>query len=249
MTIKALVVDDEPVARRKLKALLEAEPAIEVLGECEDGAGAVEAIKRVRPDVVFLDVQMPGLDGFDVIDALELREQPDIVFVTAYDRYAVRAFETHAVDYLLKPFERARLRKTIERLTTRAGGREAHRRVHAAVDSVRAQQPLRRVLVKTTGRIYAVRVEEIESIDAAGHYLEVHAAAGAHLIRESISRIETRLDPARFVRIHRSSIVNVDHIRELQPAFHGEFVVILKSGRRLQCSRTYAQALTAKMES
>ena len=144
MTLKALVVDDEPVARRKLKTLLESEGAVEVIGECEDGAGAVETIKRLRPDVVFLDVQMPGLDGFDVIDALEPREQPDIVFVTAYDRYAVRAFETHAVDYLLKPFERARLRKTIERLTSRAGGRDAGRRVHAAVDSVRAQQPLRR---------------------------------------------------------------------------------------------------------
>ena len=157
MTLKALVVDDEPVARRKLKTLLESEPAVRVLGECEDGASAVDAIRRLRPDVVFLDVQMPGLDGFDVIDALDPREQPDIVFVTAYDRYAVRAFELHAVDYLLKPFERARLRKTIARLTTRADGRDASRRVHAAVDSVRAQQPLRRVLVKTSGRIYAVR--------------------------------------------------------------------------------------------
>ena len=249
MTLKALVVDDEPVARRKLKTLLESEAAVEVVGECEDGAGAVETIRRLRPDVVFLDVQMPGLDGFDVIDALEPHEQPDIVFVTAYDRYAVRAFETHAVDYLLKPFERARLRKTIERLTTRADGRDAGRRVHAAVESVRAQQPLRRVLVKTTGRIYAVRVEEIESIEAAGHYLEVHAASATHLIRESIGGIEAKLDPARFVRIHRSSIVSVDHIRELQPAFHGEFVVTLQSGRRLNCSRTYAESLTARMQS
>ena len=249
MTLKALVVDDEPIARRKLKTLLESEGAVEVIGECEDGAGAVETIKRLRPDVVFLDVQMPGLDGFDVIDALEPREQPDIVFVTAYDRYAVRAFETHAVDYLLKPFERARLRKTIERLTSRAGGRDAGRRVHAAVDSVRAQQPLRRVLVKTTGRIYAVRVEDIEAIEADGHYLDVHTASATHLIRESLSALEPRLDPARFVRIHRSSIVNIDHVRELQPAFHGEFAVILRSGRRLNCSRTYAEMLTRRLQS
>ena len=249
MTLTALFVDDEPVARRKLKTLLESEPAVRVLGECEDGASAVDAIRRLRPDVVFLDVQMPGLDGFDVIDALNAQEQPDIVFVTAYDRYAVRAFETHAVDYLLKPFERARLRKTIERLATRADGRDASRRVHAAVDSVRAQQPLRRVLVKTTGRIYAVRVEEIDSIEAAGHYLEVHTGSTTHLIRESMSALESRLDPARFVRIHRSSMVNVDHIRELQPAFHGEFVVSLHTGHRLRCSRTYADRLTKAMGS
>ena len=248
MTLKALVVDDEPVARRKLTMLLESETAVEVVGECEDGAGAVETIRRLRPDVVFLDVQMPGLDGFDVIDALEPREQPEIVFVTAYDRYAVRAFETHAVDYLLKPFERARLRKTIERLTTRSGGRDAGRRVHAAVDSVRAQQPLRRVLVKTTGRIYAVRVEDIESIEAAGHYLELHTGSATHLLRESLGALEPRLDPARFVRIHRSSIVNVDHVRELQPAVHGEFVVTLQSGRRLNCSRTYAETLTGRLQ-
>jgi two-component system, LytTR family, response regulator len=243
MTLRALVVDDEPVARRKLRTLLESEGAVEVIGECEDGAGAVDTIRQARPDVVFLDVQMPGLDGFDVVEALEPDEQPAIVFVTAYDRYAVRAFEIHAVDYLLKPFERARLREAIERLAMRTDGRTAGRRVHAAVESVRAQQPLRRVLVKSTGRIYAVRVEDIESIDAAGHYLDVHTSSAAHLIRESISALAERLDPARFVRIHRSTIVNVDRIRELQPAFHGEFVVTLQSGRRVRCSRTYAQGL------
>ena len=247
MTLKALVVDDEPVARRKLKALLEGEAAVEVVGECEDGAGAVEAIRRLRPDVVFLDVQMPGLDGFDVIDALKPREQPDIVFVTAYDRYAVRAFETHAVDYLLKPFERARLRKTIERLDhacrrprrrpPRARRRRQRPRSSAAAARAREDH----------GRIYAVRVEDIDSIEAAGHYLEVHTGSTTHLIRESIGALEARLDPARFVRIHRSSIVNVDHIRELQPAFHGEFVVTLHSGRRCRCSRTYGEKLTAAM--
>jgi two-component system LytT family response regulator len=246
MTLRALVVDDEPVARRKLTTLLRGEPAVQVIGECEDGAAAVDAIRRLRPDVVFLDVQMPGLDGFDVVDALEPGEGPDIVFVTAFDRYAVRAFEIHAVDYLLKPFERGRLRKTLERLATHTG-RDAGRRVQAAVDSVRAQQPLRRVLVKTTGRIYAVRVEDIDSIEAAGHYLEVRTAAATHLIRESITALAVRLDPARFVRIHRSVIVNVDRIRELQPAFHGEFVVTLHSGRRLRCSRTYSEMLTKAM--
>ncbi|HSC29618.1 MAG TPA: response regulator [Vicinamibacterales bacterium] len=244
MTLRALVVDDEPVARRKLRMLLEGEPSVQVVGECEDGGAAVDAIREQRPDVVFLDIQMPGLDGFDVVEALEPDEQPAIVFVTAYDRYAVRAFEIHAVDYLLKPFERARLRKTIERLVSRTNGRDAGRRVQAAVETVRRHQPLRRVLVKAAGRIYAVRVEDVEAIEAAGHYLEVRTSSAAHLIRESIGTLAQRLDASRFVRIHRSTIVNVDRIRDLQPAFHGEFVVTLHSGRRLRCSRTYAAGLT-----
>jgi two-component system, LytTR family, response regulator len=249
MTIRAVVVDDEPVARRRLRKLLQREGNIEVVGDCEDGASAIEAIARLRPDVVFLDVQMPGLDGFDVVEALEPGDLPAIVFVTAYDQYAVRAFEIHAVDYLLKPFEPERLQKTLERLATLADKGDAAKRIHAAVDSVRAQHPLRRVLVKAAGRVYAVRTEEVESIHAAGHYLELHTAASTHLIRESIASLETRLDPARFARIHRSTIVNLDSVRELRPAFHGEFVVILHNGRRLRCSRTYAEALTKAMSS
>ena len=248
MTLRALVVDDEPVARRRLKTLLESEK-VEVIGECETGEQAIEAIEQLRPDVVFLDVQMPGLDGFDVVDALEPGRHPDIVFVTAYDRYAVRAFDVHAVDYLLKPFERGRLRKALERLAARSDAREAGRRVHAAVDSVRAQQPLRRVLIKTSGRIYAVRVEDIDYIEAAGHYLELHTGATTHLVRDTIGALEARLDPSRFVRIHRSVMVNIDRIRELQPAFHGEFVVSLHTGHRLRCSRTYAERLTKAMGS
>jgi len=171
------------------------------------------------------------------------------VFVTAYDRYAVRAFDVHAVDYLLKPFEHARLRKTLERLSVRSGTREAGRRVHAAVESVRAQRPLRRVLIKASGRIYAVRVEDIDYIDVAGHYVELHTGAATHLVRTSIGSLEARLDSSRFVRIHRSVIVNIDRIRELRPAFHGEFVVSLHTDRRLRCSRTYAERLTKAMGS
>jgi two-component system LytT family response regulator len=247
--LRALVVDDEPVARRRLKTLLAGETGVEVVGECEDGADAVEAIRRLRPDVVFLDVQMPGLDGFDVVDALGPREHPAIVFVTAYDHYAVRAFEVHAVDYLLKPFERARLRQALDHLATRTSSHEAGQRVHAAVDSLRAQQPLRRVLVRSTGRLYAVRIEDIDFIQAAGHYLELRTGTTTHLVRDSIGTMEARLDPARFARIHRSIIVNVDRIRELKPAFHGEFLVVLHSGARLRCSRTYAERLTKAMGS
>jgi two-component system, LytTR family, response regulator len=249
VTLRALVVDDEPVARRRLKTLLQSEADVTVIGECEDGAAAVDAIQRLRPDVVFLDVQMPGLDGFDVVEALGTGVHPAIVFVTAYDRYAVRAFEVHAVDYLLKPFERARLRKALERVATDTDRRAADRRVHAAVETVRAQQPLRRVLVKSADRIYAVRLEEVDYIEAAGHYLELHTGTSTHLVRESLTSIESRLDASRFVRIHRSTIVNLDRIRELQPAFHGEFLVTLHTGHRLPCSRTYADRLTKAMSS
>ena len=216
MTLRALIVDDEPVARRRLRALLESEGRVEVIGECEDGAAAIDDIRRSRPDVVFLDVQMSGLDGFDVVEALEPAEQPAIVFVTAYDRYAVRAFDVHAVDYLLKPFERARLRKTLGRLETLNDARDAARRVHAAVQSVRAQQPLRRVLVKSGGKVYAVRLDDVDSIQSAGHYLEMHSGFCDDLSGGRLARSETIR--SRAIRpFHRSVIVNVDRIRNSSP--------------------------------
>jgi len=245
MTLRALVVDDEPIARRRLKALLKAEPGVDVVGEAEDGESALAAIRRLRPDVAFLDVQMPGLDGFDVVELLTDDECPAVVFVTAYDKYALRAFDVHAADYLLKPFERARLRKAVARAAALRASADTPRRLHALVDAVRAGQPLRRFLVKTTGRVYAVRVDDVESIESAGHYVELRTAAGTHLIRESMSAVERRLDPHRFVRIHRSTIVNVDKIAELRPMFHGEYDVVLASGRHLRCSRTYGAALTS----
>jgi two-component system, LytTR family, response regulator len=249
MILRVVIVDDEPLARRRLKALLKAEPSVEVVGESEDGESALEAIRRLRPDLVFLDVQMPGLDGFDVIELLEPDACPAVIFVTAYDQYAMRAFDVHAADYLLKPFERGRLRKALARASALAGSADTPKRLHALVDTVRAHQPLRRFLVKTPGRVYAVRVDDVESMEAAGHYVELRTPNGAHLVRESMATLERRLDPARFVRIHRSTIVNVDKVIELRPAFHGEFEVVLAGGRRLRCSRTYAADLTRVLES
>jgi two-component system LytT family response regulator len=246
--MKALIVDDEPIARRRLKTLLKAEPSVEVAGEAEDGASALEAIRRLRPDVVFLDVQMPGLDGFDVVELLKEDECPVVIFVTAFDRYALRAFDVHAADYLLKPFDRARLRTAVTRAAALAAGEQQGPRLHQLVDAVRAGQPLRRFLVRSSNRVYAVRVDDVESIESAGHYVELRAATGTHLIRESIAAVERSLDPARFVRIHRSTIVNVDRIAELRPAFHGEYDVVLAGGRRLRCSRTYAATLTNTLE-
>ena len=249
MSLRVLIVDDEPIARRRLKALFKSEESVEIVGESEDGESALEAIRRLRPDLVFLDVQMPGLDGFDVIELLKPDECPAVIFVTAYDQYAMRAFDVHAADYLLKPFERGRLRKAIARASALAGSADNPKRLHALVDAVRADQPLRRFLIKTTGRVYAVRAEDVESLEAAGHYVELRTAGGTHLVRDAIAAIERRLDPARFVRIHRSTIVNVDKVVELRPVFHGEFEVVLARGRRLRCSRTYAAELTRILQS
>jgi two-component system LytT family response regulator len=248
MKQRVLVVDDEPIARRRLKALLAAEPSIDVVGESEDGESALQAIRRLQPDLVFLDVQMPGLDGFDVIELLEPEECPAIIFVTAYDKYAMRAFDVHAADYLLKPFERARLRKAIARATALSAA-EIPARLQAIVDQVRADRPLRRFLVRTQSRVYAVRADEVETLEAAGHYVELRTGAGSHLLRDTLASLARRVDPARFVRIHRSAVVNVDKVAELRPAFHGEFDVVMLSRRRLRCSRTYAADLTRAMQS
>lgn len=249
MTLRAIVVDDEPPARRRLLALLEGEPRVEVVAECEDGGAALDAVRRLQPDLMFLDVQMPGLDGFDVVELLKADACPAVIFVTAYDKYAMQAFDVHAADYLLKPFARARLATAVTRAAALAGSAENPTRLQALLETIRNGRPLRRFLVRTAGRAYAVRVEEVESIEAADHYVELRTAAAAHLLREPLSAIERRLDPARFVRIHRSTIVNVDRIKELRPLFHGEFTVLLASGRTVHCSRTYAANVTRLLDS
>ena len=221
MTLRAIVVDDEPIARTRLRALLASEPRVEIVAECEDGVGALDAVRRLQPDLMFLDVQMPGLDGFDVVELLRPDGCPAVIFVTAYDKYAMRAFDVHAADYLLKPFARARLGTAVDRASALAGSAENPKRLRALLDTIRAGQPLRRFLVKTPGRAYAVRVEDVESIESADHYVELRTKTGTHLLRETLSAIERRLDSSRFVRIHRSTIANVDRIRELRPAFHG----------------------------
>jgi two-component system LytT family response regulator len=244
VTLRVLVVDDEPIARRRLKAILREEPDVEVVGECEDGEGALEAARRLTPDLLFLDVQMPGLDGFEVVEALGPGSRPAVIFVTAYDQYAVKAFEVHAVDYVLKPFERVRVRAALDRARALATGEgELGRRLRALVADLGASRPLRRLMVRAGGRVYFVRTEEIGWVEAAGHYVTLHAGRESHLVRETLAGLEARLDPQRFARIHRSTIVSLEHVRELQPSFHGEYVVVLRDGTRLQCSRTYADRL------
>ena len=244
MTLRALIIDDEPLARRRLRALLKSEADLDIVGECEDGASAIAETRRLSPDLLFLDVQMPGLDGFDVLEALGPSTRAAVIFVTAYDEYALRAFDVHAVDYLLKPFDRARLRQAVARVRAiRVDVADVSRRLLALVGDVMASRRLERLVVKSRGRVYFVRVDEIDWIEAAGHYLVLHVAREEHLLRETIKAIDERLDPGQFVRIHRSIIVNIDRVKQLAPTFHGEYEIELRDGTRLASGRGYSARL------
>jgi two-component system, LytTR family, response regulator len=249
--IRALVVDDEPLARDRLRMLLASENWLEIVHECADGMSAVTAIQKLRPDLVFLDVEMPGASGFDVIEAIGADRMPFVVFVTAYDKYAIRAFDVHAVDYLLKPFDRDRFHQALTRarqqLEQRSDG-ELERRLLALMKDLKpAQQRLERFVVKAGGRVFFVRSEEIDWIEAAGNYVKLHVGTDAHLFRETMNALEARLNPDTFYRIHRSHIVNIERVRELQPWFNGEYVVFLKNGTRLTLSRGYREKLQERI--
>ncbi len=243
--MRVLIVDDEPLARERLRALLQAEPDVEVVGECADGRQAVEAIRAHQPDLIFLDVRMPELDGFGVLEALAREPRPAVIFVTATDRFALQAFDADALDYLLKPFDRERFRNALGRARARIG-RDADAAVREQLRTLlEGVQPERkyldRVVVKSSARVFFLRVEEIDWIEAAGNYLKLHAGGEAHLLRETMNNLEARLDPALFLRIHRSTIVNLERVRELQPWFHGDYAVLLRDGTRLTLSRSYRQ--------
>ena len=237
MAIRTILVDDEPLAREKLRGFLESEPDFEVIAECRDGAEALSTIEKERPDLVFLDVQMPELDGFEVLDRLGRERLPAVIFVTAYDQYALRAFEVHAVDYLLKPFDRERFTAALARVREQQRLDEVREKLQALLDE-RAKYP-DRLEVKTSGRVVILKVGEIDWIDAAGNYVKIHTGGDSLLLRETMGRMEQRLDPELFMRIHRSTIVNVERIRELQQQFHGDYVVVLAGGQRLTLSRSY----------
>jgi two-component system LytT family response regulator len=249
---RVLIVDDEPLARERLRTLLQEEPGFEIVGEAGDGTTGAESILALQPDLVFLDVQMPGADGFDVIDAVGPDKMPFVVFVTAYDRYALRAFDVHALDYLLKPFDRERFRQALTRarqqLDRNNGNGEIERRLAAIVNDLRPPKARTdRFVVKSGGRIFFVRTGEIDWIEAAGNYVKLHVGNDSHLIRETMNAVEGKLSPDLFVRIHRCHIVNIEQVRELQPWFNGEYVVFLKNGTRLTLSRGYRERLQERV--
>lgn len=245
--VRTLVVDDEPLARDRLLALLEKQPSVELIGSAGDGRTAVERILAEKPDLVFLDIQMPELDGFGVLEALRGQHMPLVVFVTAYDQYALRAFEVQAVDYLLKPYDRERLQAALQRATDRlAQGRPAdlESRIAALLESVRpSNKSSDRIAVRNEGKVILVKIEDLDWVEAADNYVVLHAGAESHVLRETMAAMEQRLPPDRFARISRSCIVNMDRIKELQPMFHGEYTVILRGGARLNLSRSYRDRL------
>jgi two-component system LytT family response regulator len=245
-----VIVDDEELGRDRIQSLLALQPDVEIVGICSDGASAVEMIDRAQPDLVFLDVQMPGMDGFDVVENLEPANLPAIVFVTAHDGHAIRAFEIHALDFLLKPFDQTRFEKALERargqLTRTQQGPVIDSRIVSLLEELHEERKYpERLIVKSSGRVFFVRTEEIDWVEASGNYVKIHTKNEAHLLRESMKNMEAKLDPKTFVRIHRSAIVNIDRIKELEPWFHGEYIVIMRDGTRLTASRVFSDRLSA----
>jgi two-component system LytT family response regulator len=245
--IRTLIVDDEPLARERIRGLLQKEPDIEITGECADGFTAVTAITGGKPDLVFLDVQMPELDGFGVLERLGSEAMPAVVFVTAYDKFALRAFEVHALDYLLKPFDGERFRTALERARERIQRRQAgelsDRLGELLADLKTGGKPADRLAVKSGGKVLVLKLDEIDWIEAADNYVNLHIGGESHLHRETMSALERRLSAGKFVRIGRSTIVNIERIKELQPLFHGEYAVILRNGTRLTLSRSHREKL------
>jgi two-component system LytT family response regulator len=256
--IKTLVVDDEPLARRNLRALLDADADIEIVGEAGSGAEALALMRRHSPDLVFLDIQMPELDGFGVLEQIEADALPVVVFVTAYDSYALRAFEFHALDYLLKPFDDARFEKALARAKLQVGQQEIgdlsrrlvalleDREGHAAQTEGAgggATKYQTRFLIKSAGRVSFLKSEEIDWIGAEDYYVKLYAGRKSHLLRETMNEMESKLDPDRFVRVHRSSIVNLERVRELRQLFNGDYSVVLQDGTELKLSRSRREHL------
>jgi two-component system LytT family response regulator len=261
--LSVVIVDDESVARARLRRLLSDEPDMEVVAECANGRDAVNTILERSPDLVFLDIEMPELSGFEVLRALPEETTPAFVFVTAFNSYALDAFAVDALDYLLKPFDAERFQVTVrrarERLAQRGGQQEllsaireiseTQREIRAAVTQLPegAAAPranyLERIAVKTDGRVFFVRVEEIDFMESAANYVKLHAGSDTHLIRERLGDLAARLDPSRFTRIHRSTIVNLDKIKEIQPWFSGDALVILRGGQKLRLSRMFRSSL------
>jgi two-component system LytT family response regulator len=261
--MRILVVDDEPLARERITRLLSGRPPVREVIEAPDGPAAIEAIRTRKPDLVFLDVQMPAVDGFGVIRTIGADKMPATVFVTAYDAHALRAFEVNAVDYLLKPYDTDRFWAAFRRATEAVAMRSvlgAGRRLASLLQEMDAGRPaqleevaaaptqhLERIAVRGDGRIFFIRPGDVDWCESAGNYVKLHVGRAIHVIRDTLQNLEGRLDPSAFIRIHRRLIVNLDRIHELQPWFGGDQIVILKDGARLRLSRTFREKVAEKL--
>jgi len=246
--LKVLIVDDERPARQKLRRLLSGDPEIAAIYEASDGVAAIETIRAEAPDIVFLDVQMPGVDGFGVVDALPPDALPHLVFVTAFDVYAVRAFDMHAVDYLLKPFDAERFARALVRAKENFASRrvgEERDRLRRLLDDTETARPQRaeRILVESGERVLLIAVEKIDRIESVRNYVRLRVGPEVYRVRGTLTRFESRLDPAKFVRISRSEIVNLDRVAELRPWSHGDYVVVMRDGSQTRLSRRYRDGL------
>jgi two-component system, LytTR family, response regulator len=241
--IRTIIVDDEPLARRGIRAQLTAARDFEIISECRNGEEAVEVIETESPDLLLLDVQMPGLNGFGVVDAIGPARMPAVIFVTAYDRYALHAFEVHALDYLLKPVDDERFDRALQKVRRHLQNKnvdDLSRRLQSLLDDIRPrQQYAERLVVKSAGRILFLSATEVDWIEAADIYVRLHIGTETHLVRETMNSLEARLDPGQFVRIHRSRMVNIRKIKELQPMFRGGYEIRLQNGTRLESGRGY----------
>lgn len=247
--MRVLIVDDERIARNRLRALLEMEPGVEIAGECSNGRDAIDALEREQIDVVFIDIQMPGADGIRVIRSLPPERIPLVVFVTAYDKYALEAFELRAFDYLLKPFDNDRFQRTVANLRTELSRSRPSelQKLSTLIETLEPRPKQERIAIRNKGHVTFLRTETVDWIEAADNYVCLHCGAITHVMRETMNALESKLDPGRFVRIHRSTIVNADRIRELQPWFRGDYRVILQDGTALTLSRSYRQAVEERL--
>ena len=249
MKLRTLIIDDEPPARGKVRKFLEARSDVELLGEAADGVEAINQILELKPDLVFLDIQMPRCDGFDVLREVYPQHKPYVVFTTAYDAYAIRAFEIEALDYLLKPFTADRFNQAVDRAVRAIrGNAEAEARVARMLQQLNAApNRIHRVFVRDKGRTFLVKAAEVEWIEAEEKYVVLHTRTQKHMIRQSISDLETQLAPASFVRIHRGHIINLNALQELAQGFHGDYIAVLNSGTRLNVGRNYRETLMQAM--
>ena len=240
--LRALIVDDEPLARERLRALLRDEPSVEIVGECGSGTDAIAMLRSTPIDLVFLDVEMPGCDGLQVLSELPAEGRPAVIFVTAHERFAVDAFEVQAVDYLLKPFDRERfqtaLRRAEESLRARRAGKLEDKLESLLADAAAPSKKVERLTVKSDGRLIFLKPDDIAWVEAADNYIILHLAEGRLMMRETLTTLEGRLSPGMFARVNRSALVNLDQVKELQPTFHGDYVVVLRNGTKVPLSRS-----------